>query len=604
MNFDTESTSAGGGVKRLARTILSHRRFPLGVALLALVLALPSLGVGWLIDDHFHRAAVLGSQVLPGGPRSTLDMFRFLDGDPNHIDQLMDLGLAPWWTYRKIKGAFWRPVTAVTHWVDYRLWPDCAALMHAHSILWFAGLAGGVALLYRRFMGVTWVAGLAAVLYAVDDSRGMPVGFLANRNAILATLFGVWALLAHDRWRRDGWRIGAGAGPFLLGLSLLSAEAGIATCAYLAAHAVFLDRDRWWGRCRAMVPYAVVVAAWRIVWTRLDYGVSGLAYYVDPLDEPLRYAAAVLERAPLLMLGQWAGPPPDITLVLPSGVTRLIWVAALAFLVLLGLLLVPLLRRERTARFWAMGMLLSLAPICATFPSDRLLLFVGIGAMGLLAQFLADVFGRADRQPASRVRRGTARGLGYFFVLVHLILAPPALAFRTGRPMGSRKSYDAILVNTPLDRSVERQDVVIVNPPIAVAAGYLPVMRELAGQPIPRRVRILAPSLLNPMSLRRTGPRTVVVRPKHGYYTFMLDRLFRNDSHPMSVGQRVELTGMTVEVLSLTEDGRPAEAEFRFAVPLEDPSLRWLYWKDGVFIPFTPPAIGETVHFAPAIPSF
>ena len=45
---------------------------------------------------------------------------------------------------------------------------------------------------------------------------------------------------------------------------------------------------------------------------------------------------------------------------------------------------------------------------------------------------------------------------------------------------------------------------------------------------------------------------------------------------------------------ALAEDGRPAEAEFTFDVPLEDPSLRWLHWKNLEFLPFTPPAVGGT----------
>jgi hypothetical protein len=52
---------------------------------------------------------------------------------------------------------------------------------------------------------------------------------------------------------------------------------------------------------------------------------------------------------------------------------------------------------------------------------------------------------------------------------------------------------------------------------------------------------------------------------------------------------------MTVEIMELTGDGRPAEAAFTFTVPLEDPSLRWLQYKNGSFVPFTPPAIGENM---------
>ena len=53
---------------------------------------------------------------------------------------------------------------------------------------------------------------------------------------------------------------------------------------------------------------------------------------------------------------------------------------------------------------------------------------------------------------------------------------------------------------------------------------------------------------------------------------------------------------MIVEVTELTNDGRPAEASFEFAVPLEDSSLRWLKWKDGRFEPFVLPEIGETIE--------
>ncbi len=71
----------------------------------------------------------------------------------------------------------------------------------------------------------------------------------------------------------------------------------------------------------------------------------------------------------------------------------------------------------------------------------------------------------------------------------------------------------------------------------------------------------------------------------------------------MSLGQRVELTGMTVEITALTEKNRPAEASFEFAVPLEDPSLRWLQYKDGEFVPYTPLPVGETITLAPAPPT-
>jgi hypothetical protein len=52
-------------------------------------------------------------------------------------------------------------------------------------------------------------------------------------------------------------------------------------------------------------------------------------------------------------------------------------------------------------------------------------------------------------------------------------------------------------------------------------------------------------------------------------------------------------------VTALTADGRPAEARFRFDRPLDDPSLRWLRWEDGVYVRFEPPPVGEKVTLPP-----
>ena len=37
----------------------------------------------------------------------------------------------------------------------------------------------------------------------IQISRGFAVGWISNRNALIATLLGVLALIAHDRWRRS-----------------------------------------------------------------------------------------------------------------------------------------------------------------------------------------------------------------------------------------------------------------------------------------------------------------------------------------------------------------------------------------------------------------
>ena len=597
----------------MTRTWLEHRRLPIALAILALLLTLPSLWTGLIADDYYHRIRLLGWSKFPELSRSPLELFTFADGDPERTGRLMDIGVWPWWTLPELRVAFFRPIAAATHWLDYQLWPDRPAFMHAHSVLWFAGLIGATAVLYRRFMGFTVLAGLAALLYAIDDARGMPVGFLANRNALIAAVFGVLAIITHDRWRRGGWRIGAVVAPSLLAASLLSAEIGLGALAYLLAHVLFLDRGTGRQRVLVLLPYVMTVLIWRLLYTYLGYGVWGLGPYVDPVTEPLRYSAAVLERVPALLLGQLLMPPAEAyVFCLDFGIAHFYYVGAVLVLIVVAAVVIPRLGQDAMTRFWAVGMMLSLLPICATFPADRMLFFVGLGGCALVAQFLRAVFRHADASISARpqgVGRFAAKAVGILFVVVHMGFAPVFLAARSAMPMGPPSLLEKIQVSLPMGAEVEQQSVVVVTAPMPLASLYLPIRRALDGLPVPAHTRVLAPHYPTPVVIHRPDARTLVIRPADGYLARSADRLARGPQHPMSVGQRVELTGMAVEITALTDDGRPAEASFRFAVPLEDPSLRWVQWKDGsvrrlqwkddCFGPFTPPTISESVELRP-----
>ncbi len=231
------------------------RSFPLLVAVLGVLLALPALGVGLIQDDYHHRAV-----LLPDSPYRELlgppaEMFRFFRGDPIRTHRIMDLGLFPWWTDPTLKAEFLQALTVLTHRLDYALWPDSPALMHVHSLIWLGTSLAAVAVFYRRMLGPTWVAGVAAFLYAVDDARGPTVGFIANRNVLIAATFGVSSLIYHDRWRRDRSLSAAFAAVVLLAAALFSKEEGIGTCAYLAAYGLFADPAGRLRGCVALSPY-------------------------------------------------------------------------------------------------------------------------------------------------------------------------------------------------------------------------------------------------------------------------------------------------------------------------------------------------------------
>jgi len=139
----------------------------------------------------------------------------------------------------------------------------------------------------------------------------------------------------------------------------------------------------------------VVVAAWQVLYTGLGYGVLGAAPgYLNPLRERLQFAGALAKNGPILLVAQWTGPPSETFPTLSPGGAALRWVGAMLILIVIGAMLAPLLRRDPVARFWALGQTLAVVPICAAVPHDRYLFFVGLGAMGLLAQFACSLLDR------------------------------------------------------------------------------------------------------------------------------------------------------------------------------------------------------------------
>ena len=243
-------------------------------------------------------------------------------------------------------------------------------------------------------------------------------------------------------------------------------------------------------------------------------------------------------------------------------------------------------------------MLFAVIPVCATFPMDRLLTFVGLGAFGLLARYLAFVFGHPSDVPSSRSWRIVALSMAWFFVAVHAVIAPIALPFRAANPMGPRWVENRLYVHTQLGPEVRDQTLVIVNAPSAAHAGYTIFRRALSGQSVPLHTRVLAPAIPS-VTIRRLDERTLAIRPARGYLDHVMDRLFRTERRALVLGEHVKLSGMTVEITDLTADGRPAEAVFRFDEPLESPSLRWLCFRGNHFEPFVLPPIGQeaTIKF-------
>ncbi len=562
------------------------------VLAVALALSAPSLTTGLVADDLVQQLLLHQPRALSGMSSHPLDLFCFATGEPAEYQAMVDVGAFPWWTNLHVRLRFLRPVSSLTHALDYALWPSSAIAMHAHSLVWLGLAFVAAAFFYRRFLPERWLAALAFLLYAVDDAHGPTLGWVANRNALVALALALPAVAVHDRWRKDGWRPGAWLAPLLLGVGLLAGESALATGAYLVAHALWLDEGRLLGRVLRLWRYGLVVILWRAVYVALHYGATGSGIYLDPVRDPLHFASHFVSRFFLLALGQLAFPWSDFGTLYQYVGPRLELKIVLLGVVVTGafaLLVVPLWRASATARFFATGTLLSLIPICSTFPADRLLWFVGLGAMGLVAQLLAT--------PGPRILRTVTVAI---LVLLHLVMAPLLLPIRARSMVTIDNALRMVNESIPQTPDIADKTLILVNPAGDAFAGYVTLMRAALGQQRPARLRWLTAGTSS-VRVRRLDERTLLVRPQAGFLDKDADRLFRNVRRdPLPPGTRVRITGLTIEVTETLPDGRPAAATFTFDVSLDDPSLIWLAWRPvGGFAPFKVPAVGKEVELPP-----
>jgi hypothetical protein len=563
------------------------------------VLAAPALLTDYQVDDWLQHLKLEEQTSALGVEMSPSEMFEFVDGDPVRTRHLMEIGFLPWWTREEIKLSFWRPLTVLTHVLDHKFWPDSFFMMHLHSLAWYVAAVVMAGAFYRKLLAPLWAAGLAALLFAIDDAHAMPAGWIANRNACIALFFGLLTLWAHVKWREDNRSEWLTLSVFSLVIALLAKEEGLAACAYLFAYAVFLDPGRLMTRVISMLPYAGTVVGWRLIYRALGHGITGAEVYADPLLSPGDFVLKLLHRAPVLFLGQWGLPPSDIHIVLPAGGQWLLWLGGLVLFVILAITFAPMFRYDARLRFWALGMGLSLIPACAAFPTDRLLMWPGIGAFGLLAQYL---FARSERREVwshAGFARVVAPLVTFLLVTVHIALAPLLMPVRIFAWDMLGDAMRESIEMAPLPENIEDRTLVIANAPNVFFTSYFLVIRDALGLPVPNRIRTLSANcpLPEPHDISRIDENTLSVRPKSGFRWYLV----RDDDHPLGLGETVDLGDMTVEVELLSREGWPAEVQYRFEDSIDNPRYVWIVYKANLnqFVPFLPPPVGQTYTLNP-----
>jgi len=593
---EMEQVRSGRGAR--LRALLARRRAWLWAPLVALLVTGGAVGQGLQADDHLLHVNLGDDPDWKPLHTAPWDAFHFFPLARSELPWAFDRGLAPWWADPAMHARFFRPLSSLTHWIDFRLWPGAPWLMHLQSLLWYALLCGLAAVLYRRLIGATWVAGFAALLFALDHNHGTPAGWIANRNALIAGALGLAALLCHHAWRRSRRRLAAAGAALLLGGALAGGETALSAAAYLLAYALFLERGSWPRRLATLLPYLPVGLAWAALWTGGDFGVRASSLYLDPTSAPGAFLRALPVHATLLGASDLGGIGPDTWMMLDAPMRAVMLASGAAVMALALVALHPLVRRDRTARFLAAGGALAILPACATFPSMRLLLVPSFGLIGAIAMATAAVVDRADWLPARRRWRWPVVAFAVLAGGGHLVLSPLLMQV-TLRQIGIvDRVVGQMNDGLPDQPALAEQRVMLVTTPDPLFTMYLTAQRASRGQGLPGAVALLA-TADQPIELERVDPHTLVVRAGRGFFGDGSSVLTRPPGKPLPAGTRIEVDGLTLEVVDADGDGVPTALRVRTATPLDHPSLRWMSWNGNTLVPVVLPRPGERLVVTP-----
>jgi hypothetical protein len=558
-------------------------------ALLAAVgLALPFCATGFFMDDGYHQTLLDGSTLWPG---DRWHLFTFATGNPDDAPRFIQGGFAAWWSNPELFFSFFRPLTAVVANAERAVVGSFAPLMHLHSIAWYAVLVAVVGRLFERALGVgAAVASLSVVLFAIDDSHALASGWIANRNALLSSVPAVLAVLAHLRWRTEGWSPGLPLSVLGAVVGLLAGESALGALAYLVAWEVTVGPGAWRTRLAALAPMALVGVGFVAVYRWSGSGAFGSGLYVDPLRETGSFLAQAPGKALALIAAQFLGATADVWMALPpvrpaligSGVVTLVMLSAMV-----KRLWPELPEPERASVKWlSLGAAGSLVPVLATFPLNRLLLLPSIGGAALTAVLVM----RAWRHEA-RWLRVLARGL-LVCTLVPSALGWPLTAAALG--LGSR-----VQVRGPMETSLSDEalsgHVFAFSAPDPSAAMYAAMTRTRLGRPAARSWNTVTFANVR-LRLSRLDERTVDVQVLDGVLldsTF--EQLFRPPDVPVQRGMKVRLAKAELEVTQAT-DGRVRGLLLRFDEALESGAVTFVKWTGDGLEPLVVPVVGQALE--------
>ncbi len=579
----------------------------------------PSASVELKTDDFLQHAMLVGNDQLASLGFATAkdkplltrwaDAFHFFNSEYGTIAPQRDFGNLPWWSIEQGKMHPFRPLAALTHWLDYEIFNTNPWVIHGQSLLYFMFFAGAALLWYRRLTADTGVIVLATALLVFDLSMSGNWNWVAARNAYLGLALGITSLVFYTRWRETGSLLCCGLSLLFFGLALLAAEASIALLGYFGAYGLTRDKQGWFRGCVAVLPAFVLMVLWRVYYNHMGYGASGIGLYIDPGQNLSGFITQLITAYPLICVSLITGIDGLMSPFNPDSrwlLVALCWVITLACLWLVR----PLWRQSATVRFMLLGSIMAVVPYVSSFnPSFRSSTFVALGFFYVVAVWLLSLI----RHSAQVWKKVAAYGLVTFWgvvpagaALAHAWHLLPIQFVDTGLYKNSEQA---------LQENANRS-LLILNFGSVSQLYYVPYEWSYRYGVLPKRLQTLTPGL-STFTIKRVSENQLlidipqglvlnqsaamiplgeneeaVLNPRFKYR--VSEGLFTSPEQQWKPRQIIDAAGMHIEITAVTNN-QPIQIQVTFVdnEPLETKLWQWFDWESMQFKAMSPLAVGE-----------
>lgn len=560
--------------------------------LLFLLLILPTIFAPYHSDDFFQLLLLSGHSAIERSDASLWGLFSFVDEVPEHRRQMLQYGVLPWFAADDFHFRFLRPLAEITHWLDVYWFGVNPLPAHIQSVIWFGMLSVVIYQLATRiFPAQAGLPLLALAIFLLDGQHVATIGWIANRNALLAAFFGFAALLSHFVWMETHEKRYFVIALCALALALLSGEAALAMVSYLFFYAVFIDDEGFKKGLPKIIPYFCLVAIWFYFYQYFDFGVSTSAgLYLNPFTDTVEYLTAIIYRIPIYFTAAILPIPAGLSW--GGGIDHK-WLSVLFYAVSLMVVLVfcflfrKSVRANKRILYCIVAATFSLFPVCATMAQDRLSLFQTVGMDIAIAALILECLRNADFS-AGKYNAHIASVL----VTIHLILSPLHLLLGSAyMHWGAKKIQENALSLS--SAAIMHKEIICFQVPIGEAVSLMGI-REVAGAGNPDGFFWLSNDE-GKMVVAVLDSHDVSIEKSSGFANGFESAFRSVKKRPFYVGELIGIPAGTIEIRNINQQHYPDKIIVHFNRPLADKSLLFYTYSDGMYRQVVLPEIGKTM---------